>query len=124
MANDLDRWLDRFNRHLSGERNLSAKTCRSYRSDLGRFGEFLSQRAGVGFDAVDAGHVRAFVAWRHRGGVSGRTIQRELSALRTFFGYLLREGRMATNPATGVGAPKSARKRRRRSGQGGAGTTR
>ena len=110
MATDLDRWLDRFDGHLSGERNLSAKTRQSYRSDLVRFGEFLKERAGVDFDAVDAGHVRAFVAWRHRGGVSGRTIQRELSALRTFFGYLLREDQIGANPAAGVGAPKSARK--------------
>ncbi len=110
MSNDLDHWLDRFEGHLSGERNLSPKTCQSYRRDLLRFGEFLSQQAGVGVSAVDPGHVRAFVAWRHRKGVSGRTIQRELSALRTFFGYLLREASLGANPATGVGAPKSARK--------------
>ncbi|HSS65074.1 MAG TPA: tyrosine recombinase XerC [Gammaproteobacteria bacterium] len=110
MANDLDRWLGRFNGHLSGERNLSKRTCQSYRRDLIRFGEFLTQQAGAGIDAVDAGHVRAYVAWRHRRGVSGRTIQRELSALRTFFAYLLREGELGANPAVGVGAPKSIRK--------------
>jgi integrase/recombinase XerC len=110
VAIELELWLDRFEGHLGGERNLSAKTRKSYRCDLLRFGEFLSQRAGVDIGAVDSGHVRAFVAWRHRGGVSGRTIQRELSALRTFFGYLLREGQVGANPATGVGAPKSARR--------------
>ena len=110
MANDLDRWLGRFSDHLSGERNLSARTCQSYRRDLIRFGEFLTQQAGAGVDDVDAGHVRAYVAWRHRRGVSGRTIQRELSALRTFFAYLLREGELGANPAVGVGAPKSMRR--------------
>jgi integrase/recombinase XerC len=85
VSNDIDRWLD-------------------------RFGQFSSLHAGVGVESVDAGHVRSFVAWRHRGGVSGRTIQRELSALRTFFEYLLREGRVGANPANGVRAPKSARK--------------
>ncbi len=110
MSNDLDRWLDRFLGHLSGERNLSPRTRQSYRRDLLRFGEFLSRRAGLALEAVDAGHLRAYVAWRHRSGVSGRTIQRELSALRTFFGYLLREGRVGSNPGVGVGAPKSPRK--------------
>lgn len=110
MANDVDRWLDRFIGHLSGERNLSPKTCESYRRDLLRFGEFLGQEAAVGVDIVDTGHVRAFVAWRHRRGVIGRTIQRELSALRTFFEFLLREGQLGANPATGIAAPKSARK--------------
>lgn len=110
MTTEFDLWLDRFDGHLCAERNLSARTRQSYRRDLFRFGEFLSQWTGVDFGRLDASHVRAFVAWRHRRGVSGRTIQRELSALRTFFGYLLREGRTGVNPATGVGAPKSARK--------------
>ncbi len=110
MSNELDRWRDRFIGHLSGERGLSPQTCHSYRRDLLRFGEFLTRRAGVSVDAVDASQVRAFVAWRHRGGVSGRTIQRELSALRTFFAYLLREGQVGPNPATDVRAPKSAQK--------------
>ncbi len=110
MPEHLDRWLDHFIGHLSGERNLSPKTCESYRRDLRRFGEFLSSKANVAVDAVDPGHVRAFVAWRHRNGVGGRSIQRELSALRTFFGFLLREGRLGANPATGVAAPKSLRK--------------
>ncbi len=110
MSDGLDRWLERFIGHLSGERRLSPKTCQSYRRDLLRFGEFLQRQAGVRLQAVDAGHLRGYVAWRHRGGVGGRTIQRELSALRTFFGYLLREGELSANPAAGVGAPKAPRK--------------
>ncbi len=110
MPNDLDRWLDRFVHHLSDERNLSPKTCEGYRRDLVRFGEFLSQHANLNLARIDAGHVRAFVAWRHRRGVGGRTIQRGLSALRTFFRFLLREGKVGANPAAGIGAPKSARR--------------
>jgi integrase/recombinase XerC len=110
VTTELDRWLDRFDGHLGAERNLSARTRQSYRRDLLRFGEFLSQGAGVDVGDLDAVHVRAFVTWRHRRGVSGRTIQRELSALRAFFGYLLREGRVGVNPASGVSAPKSGRK--------------
>jgi len=110
VPNDLDRWLDRFVDHLSGERNLSPKTCEGYRRDLVRFGEFLSQHPNLDLGRVDAGQVRAFVAWRHRRGVGGRTIQRGLSALRTFFRFLLREGQVGANPAAGIGAPKSARR--------------
>ena len=54
--------------------------------------------------------VRRYVAWRHRAGAGGKTLQRELSALRSFFRYLLREGRLGFNPAQGVRAPKSERK--------------
>jgi integrase/recombinase XerC len=54
--------------------------------------------------------VRSYVAWRHRGGASGKTLQRELSALRSLYRYLLREGVVSHNPALGVPAPKTARK--------------
>jgi integrase/recombinase XerC len=50
------------------------------------------------------------VGWRHRAGAGGKTIQRELSALRSLFRYLLREGDVGQSPAQGVRAPKSPRK--------------
>lgn len=110
MPEDFQRWRNDFIHHLSGERRLSPRTCDSYRRDLVRFGEFLQQQVSGEWTSVDAGQIRAYVAWRHRRGAGGRTIQRELSALRSFFNYLLREGRMSVNPATGVAAPKSAKK--------------
>jgi integrase/recombinase XerC len=110
VSDDFDRWLDSFIDHLTGERRLSPRTCDSYRRDLARFGEFLREQDGGAWTRVDASQVRAFVAWRHRRGVGGRSIQRELSALRSFFKFALREGRVRVNPAVGVGAPKSPQK--------------
>lgn len=110
MSHGLDSWLTRFVEHLHGERGLSPRTCESYRRDLRRFGEFLEQQSIVDLSSVDAAHIRGFAAWRHRRGVGGRSIQRELSAVRTFFRYLLREGAARANPAVGVAAPKAARK--------------
>jgi integrase/recombinase XerC len=46
----------------------------------------------------------------HRRGLSGKSIQRALSALRSFYRYLLREKIVTCNPASGVSAPKSARR--------------
>ena len=110
MPEDFERWRDDFIGHLRGERRLSPRTCDSYRRDLVRFGEFLRQQVSGHWTSVDPSQIRAYVAWRHRRGVGGRSIQRELSALRSFFNYLLREGRMNLNPAAGVAAPKSAHK--------------
>ncbi len=56
---------------------------------------------------VTAHHVRQFAADNHRRGLSGHSIQRRLSALRSFYAYLLREGKARNNPATDVRAPKS-----------------
>ena len=102
--------LEAYLHHLAHERRLSPLTLLNYRRDLEGFDAWLV-REGLGpWEGLDAQTVRRYVAARHRGGVSGRTLQRELSALRGLYRYLLREGRIAHNPALGVRAPKSRRK--------------
>jgi len=54
--------------------------------------------------------VRVFAARAHAGGLAPRSVQRRLSAVRGFFGYLVREGAAASNPAVDIRAPKSARR--------------
>jgi integrase/recombinase XerC len=82
----------------------------NYRRDLEGIGAWLSREGLGSWEGLDAQTVRRFVAARHRGGASGRTLQRELSALRGLYRYLLREGRIGHNPAQGIRAPKAQRK--------------
>jgi integrase/recombinase XerC len=105
------RELAAFLAHLAHERRLSPLTLSNYRRDLERIGAWRAG-AGPGLDwaAMTPEEVRRYVAWRHRGGAGGKTLQRELSALRSLFKYLLREGRLSTNPAQGIRAPKTERK--------------
>jgi integrase/recombinase XerC len=103
-------WLPRFLKHLSVERRLSAHTDTSYRADLQRFAAYCERNHVRNWHAVDSQHVRMFAAAEFRQGSSPRTIQRRLSALRSFFNFLLRERALESNPAIGVQAPK-ARKR-------------
>jgi integrase/recombinase XerC len=102
--------LDDFLRHLAHERRLSHHTLSNYRRDLTRIAEWRRTQAIGDWRDMGQEDVRRFVAWRHRGGASGKTLQRELSALRSLYRYLLREGLAASNPAQGVRAPKSARR--------------
>ncbi len=117
-------WLARFRRYLAAERRLSAHTDVSYARDLAALAKFCD-RVGVGdWGALDAQHVRTFAAHAHAGGLSPRSIQRRLSAVRSFYQFLLRErsveiasGKRAPravrdsgNPAQGVRAPKSPRR--------------
>ena len=103
-------WIDRFIRHLANERRLSPLTCKNYRRDL----ELLLQYAGdVGLDGwgdIDSEHVRSFAAADFRKGISPRSIQRRLSAARTFFRYLVREKHVTNNPVTSVTAPRSKKR--------------
>ena len=107
---DCGRYIERFCRHLSDERGLSDHTVQGYRRDLAVFVRYLESMQGREWPMVDAGLVRSFVAWRHRNSVGGRSIQRGLSALRTFFDYCVREGVMGGNPARAVSAPKASRR--------------
>ncbi|HEX5515306.1 MAG TPA: site-specific integrase, partial [Gammaproteobacteria bacterium] len=103
-------WLDRFEAHLRDERRLSPLTCRHYRRDLEQLDAFRQSQNLTRWDALDTRHVRAFAASRHRAGLSGRSIQRLLSAIRSFYRYLIREGEARHDPAADVAAPKAPRR--------------
>lgn len=107
---ELGDWVTRFINHLADERRLSPHTLSNYRRDLEQLLLFCRQQQITAWSALTAHHVRGLVAWRHRAGQGGRSIQRELSALRSFFKYLLREGEVTISPAVGISAPKSPRK--------------
>jgi integrase/recombinase XerC len=103
---DLARFLD----HLRHERRLSPRTLESYRRDLSQALDWLEGRGGADWSALDSHGVRAYVASRHRAGLTPKTLQRGLSALRSLFRYLIREGLVEINPAEGIRAPKVRRK--------------
>ncbi|MGA7981165.1 MAG: tyrosine recombinase XerC [Chromatiaceae bacterium] len=102
--------LEAFLHHLAHERRLSVLTLASYQRDLARIRDWLEGGGIRSWVQLDQPTVRQYVAWRHRRGVSGKTLQRELSALRSLYRYLIREGVIGHNPAQGVRAPKAARR--------------
>ncbi len=99
-------WIDRFIRHLELERRLSPLTCKHYRRDLQALLAFCEKSGIDGWSDLDEQHIRAFSAASYRRGLSARSIQRQLSAARTFFRYLMREKHVSKNPVTSVSAPK------------------
>ena len=102
--------LEKFLRHLGDERRLSPLTLRHYGRDLTQCAAYCDGAGVAGWEALATAQVRGWVAAMHRRGLSGKSIQRALSALRSFYRYLLREQAVALNPASGVTAPKSARR--------------
>ena len=99
-----------FVRHLSHERRLSPLTCRNYHRDLDQLAAWCSENGIHDWASLDDGHVRTFASVNYRRGLSARSIQRRLSAARTFFRYLLREGHVKQNPVQSVSAPKSPKR--------------
>lgn len=93
--------------HLAAERQLSGHTVNGYRRDLAGLQVYLEDLGISDWQSVGAHHLRAFISDSHRQGKSGRTLQRVLSAIRTFFNFLAREGLRTTNPAMEFSAPRS-----------------
>ncbi|MBT8108391.1 MAG: tyrosine recombinase XerC [Gammaproteobacteria bacterium] len=103
-------WIDRFIRHLEFERRLSPLTCKNYRRDLESLAAYCETAAVPDWNTVDSEHMRAFSATCFRRGLSAKSIQRRLSAARTFFRYLLREKAVQNNPVATVSAPKGKKR--------------
>ena len=103
-------WIDKFIRHLEYERRLSPQTCKSYRHDLKSLLAFREYSGVHSWGEMDSEHFRAFSASCYRKGLSARSIQRRLSACRTFFRYLIREKHVDKHPVTDVSAPKGKKR--------------
>ena len=108
-ANEND-WIERFIRHLEIERRLSELTRKHYRRDLLALAAFCDEAGVDRWQDLDSEHVRAFSAASYRRGLASRSIQRRLSAARTFFRFLLREKHVRINPVVSVSAPKAGKR--------------
>lgn len=103
----MEQELDRFIQMLRSEKFYSPHTCSNYRRDLTQFAAYLQQVEIDDWALASYREVSAFAAKRFRLGRKSRTIQRELSSIRSFYHYLIRHGRVIQNPALDVSAPKA-----------------
>lgn len=99
--------LEAFLEHLSYERGSSDHTIRSYRVDLDDFLGFLEEKGlPLAPEGLDHLHLRLYLGQLARRGLKRSSISRRLSAIRSFFRYLKREGLIKCNPARLVSTPK------------------
>lgn len=102
--------IEDFLSHARDELGLSEASLDAYGRDLAQFQAWSKGQELDGLDSLNSGHLRAYAATRHRQGLSPRSIQRQLSALRRFFKFLRREGRIDGDPVEGVRAPRIRRR--------------
>lgn len=102
--------IDDYLAHLQVERRMSAHTLDAYRRDLDALQTWLTASDVGEVAATDAMQLRAFIAAEHRRGLSPKSLQRRLSACRSFYAWMLKRGHIAANPAAGIRAPKAPRK--------------
>jgi integrase/recombinase XerC len=102
--------VEKYIRYLRYEKNYSPHTEISYSTDLAQFQEFIEQYdAGITIDHADEGSVRMWILHLMKGGDTARSVNRKLSALKSFYKFLLRTGAIETNPVKRISGPKAKR---------------
>lgn len=99
--------LAAFYLYIRSERQLSIHTQTSYARDLEKFQIFCAAKSIKELHMLGVNHIRMAVAQLHREGLGGKSLQRWLSSLRSFFQFCIRRGWLKNNIADGITAPKS-----------------
>ena len=99
--------IAKFSQYLTGEKNVSPHTLKSYSSDLHEFLAFLRKdKTPLRAKYIDRLTIRRFLVFLQRRGLSSTTVARKLATLRSFFRFLCREEYLEVNPARGTRTPK------------------
>ncbi len=94
-------------RHLHNEKSVSLHTERGYHSDLEQLAVFLGDRDPAGITHQD---LRSFLAHLLDRKIRKSSLARKLSAIRSFFKFLYRQGIVTTDPARLIATPKQEKR--------------
>lgn len=100
-----------FRTYLDVQRNVSEHTRRAYLTDLEEFGKFLGEPENItpykNILDVKAETFRTYLAYLHRRKLKKVSINRKISSLRAFYKFLVRSGKISSNPAQDIQTPKT-----------------
>lgn len=106
LADEVARFLE----YLKVERRYSPGTLRNYTHALETLVRFADSLSLANWDELRNEQLQTLVANEHRRGLEPPSLRAMLSAFRSFFRFLAREGKIRNNPAAGVRSPKVRRK--------------
>ena len=102
--------FNKYINYLEAERNASPYTVRNYTTDLLGFFEFLKAKGIGSLNEVDKHTLRDYLSQLMEQGFVKASIARKLSAIRSFYRYLLREEIISTSPVATTSSPKLDRR--------------
>ncbi|MEX1193926.1 MAG: site-specific tyrosine recombinase/integron integrase [Dehalococcoidia bacterium] len=106
----MEELLDAYVRYLVAEKNLSPLTLRNYRTDLLHFARYLEDEEEVAVLDADRIMARRYLGALKNSGMATASLTRKVSTIRSFYKFLLREGKLEASPLIGLIAPKRERK--------------
>ncbi|MEN8115437.1 MAG: site-specific tyrosine recombinase XerD [Bacteroidota bacterium] len=100
-----------YENYLTLEKSLSQNSIAAYINDINKLVGFLEDRFNkIAPDKVKLNHLKSFVEWLNEKGVSPRTQARTISGIKSFYKYLLIEGKITSDPTALLESPKIGRK--------------
>jgi len=103
--------IQQFINYLNYEKHFSGHTVKGYQNDLAQFSTFIIQQFEIESPTlINHQHIRTWLVDLMNNNIEPRSISRKLSALRSYFKYLLKEELITINPVAKVQAPKVAKK--------------
>jgi integrase/recombinase XerC len=96
-----------FETYLITEKQASPETVNNYRRDIAKLIQYCSDNAIECVSEIDAFHIRQCIGQLHQHALSPRSLQRWLSAVRSFFNLLIKKQWLKNNPCEGIKAPKA-----------------
>ncbi|MGH8083234.1 MAG: tyrosine recombinase XerC [Lysobacter sp.] len=104
--NPVDAFLD----HLRVEKRMSVHTLDAYKRDLDALSQWSEHYGRGDVLSLQVEDLRAFIAAEHRRGLTAKSLQRRLSACRSFYTWQVKQGVLPASPAAPIRAPKAPRK--------------
>jgi len=100
-----------FNNYLRFEKRLSIHTSDAYLSDLKQFQNYLNLQYSItNIDEVNFQIIRSWVVDLLENKITPRSVNRKISSLKTFFKFLIRNGKVLKNPMIKIISPKTSKK--------------
>lgn len=100
-----------YENYLKLEKSLSMNSVAAYINDVNKLIDFLDKEyKRISPDKVKLQHLKSFVEWLNERGVSPRTQARTISGIKSFYKYMLIEGKVTNDPTSLLESPKIGRK--------------
>ena len=101
--------LDQFIQYLGTQKRFSEHTCMAYRNDLDQFHEHAAIGLQEELREVNSKLVRSWIVHLMENNYSATSVNRKLSSLRTYYKWLMKEGKVESNPVSKINGPKSVK---------------
>lgn len=103
--------VNSFISYLNLQRRFSPLTAKNYESDIRQFFNFMDKETGsYTLSSVSFQHIRSYIGFQMDEGLSPRSVNRKISALKSFFKYLLKNGHIEVNPVQKIQGPKTPKR--------------